>query len=252
MARTIKQRDINLLTALDSKPKAKRLSPLVLITPLAIVVFVVFAAGFYLSQQNIIFELEAEVAEVQRYNNDPSTNSQITQAQRASEQASTMQKRAADVAAPIQNLTTYPDLSAENYRTIYSLRDPFISIDNFSYDRTTGILTFRASSEQVNGVPYFIRRLRDTGIFVDISYSGYDTDVTTIRTPTTTTTTNEDGERVVESSESVSYETKYIFNVECAMAPHAALVITPAAQQPAEETAEQPAEGEAPATEGGE
>jgi len=118
-------------------------------------------------------EVNRESYEMRSYLNSPETARQLQEASTAESEAQSMSARAERVAAPMEMLATYPDLTSADYARILGFASANIEIGAMSYDRSTGVLRFIASSEYVLSIPTFIALMRQSGMFTHVSYSGY-------------------------------------------------------------------------------
>jgi hypothetical protein len=173
MAKTIKQKDINFLLILQDASKPAKKSKLLVITLLVAIVLAVGMAGFFLYATTLNANLQRQIEKLLTVVPDPSAQRQIAEAERATQAAAAMQEEAYALVAPLDNLATYPDLTSEDFRKIFNLAGNSVVINDIGYSRETGILTFNATCGSVRGVPIFMRGLRNSGIFRDVSYSGY-------------------------------------------------------------------------------
>lgn len=98
-------------------------------------------------------------------------------------QAALLEKELADIESGIvavevtgQNLSVYPELSSEILSRIENAGGAGIECRISGYDASTGVLTFRAVSHNVIDVPDYILKLKDSGLFYAVDYTGYDYD----------------------------------------------------------------------------
>jgi hypothetical protein len=156
--------------------------------------------------------MQRSIDELQATIDNPATLRQVTQAQQMQTQATTAQAEADSLVTPLESLATYPDLTSADIRRVYGLAGRSVVISGFTYDRTTGVLSFSASSGAVRGVPLFITSLRDSTIFSDVGYVGYDVSETA---PVEIVEYDEDG-NVVAVTHPVRL---YSFRVQALVAP---------------------------------
>jgi hypothetical protein len=150
----------------------------------------------------------------------------------------------------LKNLSSYPDLSREQFVAIYDLAGTSIDISKISYDRRTGILKFEATASELSSLPFFVQRMRASGMFADIQYRGYlqtKTGSSYLGSSTSTNTTGSpqsysgqssssdaadtveaaSGSQASASASSAAYipqRTTYQYSIEC-------LIIRPAAKE---------------------
>jgi len=173
MAKKVTQKEINFLEVLAGRRGKSKINPKSLIMPgvlLLILLAGLGAFGFFSTQTA---EVNRESREIKEYLNSPETARQMQEASNVESEANQMNSQAERVAAPMVLLATYPDLSSADYSRILGAAGVNIEISSMSYDRSTGVLRFLASSDYVLSIPTFIAHLRQTGIFSHVSYSGY-------------------------------------------------------------------------------
>jgi hypothetical protein len=197
------------------------------------------AAGLFIYLQMTTGTLLRDIDGVNSYLNAQSTKDQVAQTVAAQERAKNMQTQADTIAIPIENSATYPDLSADDIRRVYDIAGVDVTVDNLAYDRLTGALTFVSSCDYVNGVPLFVAHLRSSGIFSDVSYSGY------AKGGVLGGST-----RTGSSSSSSAADAVYTFSVSCAVNPPQARVAQAEAAAAAAEQTDQTNTDQAEALQG--
>lgn len=70
----------------------------------------------------------------------------------------------------------YPQLPRTLFERVRSCAGDVFTISVYRYDETTGVLSLDAAVASVNEVPRFVERLRGTGLFQRVSYTGYTSD----------------------------------------------------------------------------
>ncbi|MDR0851709.1 MAG: hypothetical protein LBN36_04380 [Clostridiales Family XIII bacterium] len=175
MARTIKQRDINLLTALDRSRKKTGTNigtKIAVILSLLVVVCALAAVGVYYYLQ--IAELSSQRDDAFLYINDATTQQKLRDADIASADATEMELLANAIKDTIPFLDTYPKLTGDTYKDLYTLAGTTVKITNIGYDWNTGVLTFDGRCTTATRVPIFIATLRMSKQFKDVTYQGYE------------------------------------------------------------------------------
>ncbi|MDR0853376.1 MAG: hypothetical protein LBN34_03310 [Clostridiales Family XIII bacterium] len=173
MAVSAKQKDLNLILAMDrnaSGPKASSTQRLAIIIIVAICLILGGISVFAYLQ---IASLKNEKADLKEYVEDPSVVAAYDEANGLEQKATKMQAQSESLKAALLNISSYPDMTEEAYETLYSIAGERISLSGLSYERTTGILSFGAQSDTVTGVPIFATQLRLSGLFDDVYYQGY-------------------------------------------------------------------------------
>jgi len=180
MAKKINQKEINFLAVLAGRRIRKKLDPRSLIMPLVLLLIVVGGVGLFSYLYFQTAELNDESNSIRAYLNSPETSRQLADAASIESQAQYMTVLAEGIEIPMHNLSTYPDLTSCNYTQILCYAGCNIELSMMSFDRATGVLTFTATSDFVLSIPTFISQLRNSGIFTDVSYSGYSSNVSSV------------------------------------------------------------------------
>lgn len=173
MAKSIKQKDINLIAAMtrsDKKPggsSGRNIVILCIILFVLIVVVVTVLIGMQISS------LTAEKEDLRLYVEDPSIVAQYQDSLAAQEKASIMAGQADTLKQVLLAVSSYPYLSSENIISILDYSENRVEIENFNFDRETGIVSFTASSSEPGVIPIFVAQLRLSKIFEDVQYQGY-------------------------------------------------------------------------------
>lgn len=208
MAKILKQKDINLLVALEkggtsSAEAMKRRKILIIL--LAVVVLIGAAAGVYFIQ---IMNINNHIEEAKIYIDDPMTVAAYNEAKQKKDASDQMKKQADWIQGLIFTLNSYPDISSKEFSQIYGYAGSRVEITGAEYDGSIGVITFTAKSNSATGVPIFVAQLRMSGIFTDVAYEGYTNNE---ETTSLGTTISPDGS-IVENTETTN---KYAFNVSC-------------------------------------
>jgi hypothetical protein len=173
MAKTIKQKDINLFNSLDfAKAKKKAGGGFRLAILLSILILVIIGGLYYLDYQTLS-QLREENDELRSYTEDAKVLADFQKAQELQAQAQAATAKAGVIAGAVDNLKTYPDFTASEISHLAALEDKNAEILSTSYDRATGILTISGTTPEPATVAYFAAQLRISGLFDDVSYSGY-------------------------------------------------------------------------------
>jgi hypothetical protein len=204
MARALKQKDINLLTLLTRPRERGRLRLAEALTALALVGIIVAACVATISHQYEMSRLARQTEGVEASLRSTLTISQLKAADE-SQRLKDSTASAAEAVASIDNLATYPDLDWPRLAAVFELSGQYITISDVSYDHFTGLLRFKAASSYVAQIPRYVRDLRASGLFSDLSYDGYDG---TRSLAHQTQKTTKDGTVVIETW----YEDQYVFN----------------------------------------
>ena len=232
MAKTVRQKEINFLTVLVGSRGKKTINLRSLLIPGALLLVILAGAGAFAYLHVTTTHIEEDSGIIREFLNSPELNRQLTQASSLSDQTSQMESQAQSATIPMENLGTFPDLSSAQYQQILDFAGVNITLNAMSFDRTTGILQFAASSDYVLSIPTFISQLRTSGIFSDVSYAGYSGSAAP-SSILSNSTDREDG--------SVFTAPAYSFSVQCSVKPPA-----PPPPPAPEEAAPEPAPEAAP------
>jgi len=175
MAKILKYKDINLITAQDRNLKlAKEKKATAIRLPAFILILVLILLGFayyFLYTETSALEKEKEV--LAAYLNDAATQADYERSVKMQDLASQMLNQNEEISRILLNLSSYPDMTGDDFELIYELAGEGVRITNVSYSRAEGVLAFDAECEIVTGVPIFVAQLRASGIFSDVRYEGY-------------------------------------------------------------------------------
>ena len=233
MAKSIKQKDINLLLAMSQGTVKKKsgVSKVFIIIIVILFALIIAALAFMLHYE--VTMLEDEKMTLENYINDPSIVASYDEAMRTQSEAGAMIVQSDHLKEILLGISSFPQITSDGYREIYSIASSRVEISGLVYDATTGVLNFNAQSDTASGVPIFIAQLRYSELFADIQYAGYASQ--SISVPGATTIDQTTGEVTTTTVES----TAYAFAVSCLVnAPEPSL---PSALQDASD-AEAPAE----------
>ncbi|MDR1797175.1 MAG: hypothetical protein LBR44_06965 [Clostridiales Family XIII bacterium] len=168
----IKQKDINLLAALEKieakEAKAKRASPV----PAAVLAAVVCGLGvFWFYQGAEVSGLKVEQARAEAFLAE--NEGQVQATNQALSDAENMRAQAEAMKTITSAVESYPDLSSDQLRRVFEVASGRATLENISYDRSTGELSFGARTSTASGVSLFVAQLRQTGMFAEVTYDGY-------------------------------------------------------------------------------
>ena len=209
MAKAIKQKDINLLLAMNAGPAKKEVgsSGRILILAIVIVVLLVAAAFAFLYIQKNTLENEKNI--INDYLQNPATVSAYNESLSAQSDATRMQSQSDQLEQVLLAISSFPKITSAYNSEVFRIAGDRVDVSNFTFDVQTGVLNFDATSDTPSGVPLFIAQLRLSGMFKDLQYAGYAETGSTI--PGTTTTDPTTGQTTT-SNVSVS---EYSFSVSC-------------------------------------
>ena len=208
MAKTLKQKDINLLLALEkggtsSAEATRRRRTLIALVMIVLIIAVV--GGLFFLQ---LMTLQNQKEDSQMYLEDPTMIAAYTEASEQETKALDEEERANWLQALLTTIDGYPKMDSDSFSQVYGYAGSRVEISAVEYDNPTGVLTFEANSDSATGVPIFVAQLRMSGIFEDVTYEGY---MNAKDENITGTTVNPDGTVV----DNVTVKEKYSFIVNC-------------------------------------
>lgn len=208
MAKILKQKDINLLAALEkggsSSAEAMKRKKILIIL-LGIVIIIAVLAGLFFFR---VMSLNNQKEDYLTYKEDPQTVVAYEDAKQKQNAATSMQEQANWIESLLTTLDSYPDMSASEFSQVFGYAGGRIEVAGIEYERNTGVLTFTAQSDSATGVPIFVAQLRMSGIFDDVTYEGY----TNAQESISNGTTVDESGNIVENTTTIN---KYAFNVSC-------------------------------------
>jgi hypothetical protein len=206
MARAKKNRELNLLTALDRSRQRRETSK----GKIAIIAFVAVIAAstmlFYMHLYNNEGLLIERRDTALSYVDDPGIRTQYDEALSGIQEATAAKDRAVALLSAVEAIDSYPDISADDLKKLFDIAGKKVDLSEIAYDRSTGELTFFARCSSVARVPAFIETLRSCGIFSDVNYSGYTGE---------TYISSQDTEETSDEPPTSATSTEYSFNVIC-------------------------------------
>ncbi|MDR1042868.1 MAG: hypothetical protein LBL54_03090 [Clostridiales Family XIII bacterium] len=204
MARTKKNKELNLLAALD-RGKQRQKAGKGVVALIAVVVVLAAGVGLFLMYtinegDGFTERRDAALAFV----DDPGTKAQYDESIANQREASRSQSRADALTGAVESINSYPDMSGDDFKTTFKIAGKQVNLSNISYDRSTGILSFDAKCGSAEHIPVFIADLRSSGVFFDVYYDGYSGGSYTVA-----------GEPDEDGAVKNSVVTEYSFSVTC-------------------------------------
>jgi hypothetical protein len=173
MARTKKNKELNLLTALDRNRQSRKAGRGTIAMVAVIAVIAVGVGLFFMHMIDESEELTARRDAALLYVEDPGTIALYNESVANRQAVGGMVARSGILTAAVDSITSYPDMSSDDFKTLFSIAGKRTDISNFVYERSTGTLTFDAKCRNVNHVAEFIAALRSSGVFASVYYGGY-------------------------------------------------------------------------------
>ncbi len=167
------RRSMNLAAAYMSDEEASSGQKSVIwkqILPVA-VVFVVCAVIFTIAQVRKI-SMDKKVAEKELWIEQTTESEEYQQAVISNQKAKHVEQTIQQIEQLGRNLATYSKFDEQTLSAIEGAGRG-IDLKIRSYDDTTGVLTFDASSKDVIDIPGYIMNLESTNLFYKVEYTGY-------------------------------------------------------------------------------
>ena len=114
-----------------------------------------------------------KIDEINSWIEDDSVKKEYQSASALKTQSDTLSAAISQVDQMKQNLATYPDMTAEMIGKIVDVGGSDMSVSIRTMDAESGELTFNATSKKVIDIPTYVKKLRGTGLFSSVDYSGY-------------------------------------------------------------------------------
>ncbi|MDR1495434.1 MAG: hypothetical protein LBS67_00730 [Clostridiales Family XIII bacterium] len=208
MAKTKKNKELNLLTALDRGKRRKKAGTGAVVVIALIVIVVAAVAFFFLHTYRETEALTERRDLATAYVEDPEIQAQYNASLADQQEASVARVNSQALAGAVEAINSYPDMTSADFKKLFAIAEGKVDMTNIMYDRTSGILSFNGSCGSATRIPIFIADLRASGAFSDVNYSGYAGGMTTIPGEPQTTT---DGS-IIETQITVA---EYTFSVTC-------------------------------------
>ncbi|MGV8906658.1 MAG: hypothetical protein ACOH15_08665 [Acetobacterium sp.] len=187
--------DINLMHAYkqsnlvkkDSKFKNKALIAPLGLTALFIGVF----TGFFILNA----QMQGELDWTNEYINNEKVQAEYAQAQTLNEQVSLIDAEVANIETIKKAIGSNPKVIAEKISRVGVLTNGVIALNGMTYENAAGNINISATASNEQEAAKYIQRLKDTGYFTQVVYTGYaesdttGTQLTTNQAATTTQTT---------------------------------------------------------------
>lgn len=115
----------------------------------------------------------ARIRSVENWIEEPSVQEEYTRANERKTYSAALAQSISQVKRLGENLATYPELTDSVIREIEDVsgRDMDVKIRGLNIE--TGTLTFNAVSRQVIDIPGYVSKLKATGLFETVNYTGY-------------------------------------------------------------------------------
>lgn len=194
--KSLANKDINLLAVYKVKKEPSKYASSIKLIAIPAVAAIVFLTIFGV-QTFRIHQLKSDTDDI--YKEVSALQEKIAKDPNAEKQA----KYVADMATFTQlkqlkeDLLSYPELNQNTFDQILLASDINVDVTSFSYVRESQVITLQIQGVYANDTENFVRKLKTSGIFSKVDYSGYSMVEQTIETeaaptpaPETSTQTN--------------------------------------------------------------
>lgn len=159
--------------ALQKKEKGPGVSKRVLaLLPLGVLLLILLGIGAFFGVKNIALGRQVK-----------NSQARIEALQPAYDQAVALERENGERQGTYQELATghllfslYPALTREVFTKVRACAENVFTITQYDYSEADGVLLVYANAASVNEVPKLVERLRDTGLFRSVHYTGYTSD----------------------------------------------------------------------------
>ena len=138
-----------------------------------IIIVLIGGAVFAVNTLDVI-KKNAQLATVQSYIS--ANSAEYEDAQSVSEQLTQATDQKDDLTEEENYEKSMPTIDAALFDKIEACMGTGYAISVYQYDEKSGLLTMNVTTPSVNDMPQFIERLRATGLFLHIEYTGYASD----------------------------------------------------------------------------
>lgn len=171
--KALKVKDFNLLKAPyvspDKKPSGKKVWRVLLLP----VLLLVLGLGWFAAIKIQTFLTMREIRTLQQSVTELRENSDYQTALEAETELSFLNTGVQNMQIIRQMMDSYPVLDSSMFGAITGAMGEDIAITGYAYTASDGSLAITGRAESVTSSSAFVSRLRQTGLFSAISYSGY-------------------------------------------------------------------------------
>lgn len=181
---------INLFTAFKKSNVVKKELPFeykALILPVAMILICLITFGVF---YGLKYQAQQKLVEMNAYISDANNQAEYLQAKALTDEVSAIQAEVSNVEAINAAINSNPDLVSAMMNSIASQGNNVIALNSLDYDGTTGAIQIVAIASNEKEAARYIERLKSTGYFTDVEYTGYAEISSQTSTTTTTTTTS--------------------------------------------------------------
>lgn len=176
---------INLFTAYQKSNVVKKELPFeykVLIPPVAMILICLIVFGVFFGLK---YRAQKELDDINAYISDENNQADYLQAKALTDEVSKIQTEISNAETINNAIRSNPDLVSVMLGAIASQGNNVIDISSLDYEGTSGVIQIVAMADNEKEAARYIERLKATGYFVEVYYTGY---AQVTGSPTTTAT----------------------------------------------------------------
>lgn len=137
----------------------------------ALLVALIAMAYAQVSQANQL--LQAQITEVEQQLIDPVRLEQLNEVNELKERSERLDTAYTQLEQVLEAIRTHSIIDGDKIKTIFSVTDQVIHISNLSYQYQEKVIEISGTAHGVSETQQFITRLKSTGLFESMDYSGY-------------------------------------------------------------------------------
>lgn len=187
MMQKLRNKDIDLLKVYKQKSEPSKYAS---VMKLAIgpVLFTIFSLAIFgvlaFQNHNLESEIDNMNKETKRIQQEIASNPNLERYQSLQNAINDVEK----YKTFYSNIQSYPQLSQNTFDTILIASGIDVNVTSFSYTRDSQVISLSIEATGAESPGEFVTRLKETGAFSKVDYSGYSKTEKTITTPSTTET----------------------------------------------------------------
>lgn len=179
---------INLFAAYKKSNVVKKELPFeykVLILPVAMILICLIVFGIFFGLK---YSAQKKLEEMNAYISDANNQAEYLQAKALTDEVSAIQTEISSVEAINTAINSNPDLVSVMMNSIAAQGNNVIVLNSLDYDGSTGAIQVVAIASNEKEAARYIERLKSTGYFTEVEYTGY-AEISSQTSTTTATTT---------------------------------------------------------------
>lgn len=205
---------VNLLKAYEEKNANKKdhVIPYKLILPpvgIAVVILGITVFFFVINRG-----MNKDLKELNAYINNPQTQTEYANAQAQTAELTKLTNEVGNLESIDQAINSQPNIVGAKLTQMKNLCNDQISLYTIEYDGKTGDIMMSAMAKTELDAAKYVGRLKDTGFFAQVVYTGY-TGAELITTATATVTAIMNNKNTTSTTTTTTTDTVYNFVVEC-------------------------------------